>query len=160
MISIQIISVGKLKEKSLKTLTDEYIKRISKYAKLEIIELADEKIDGVSSFNEKENIKKIECDRIIKKINPKSFVFCLDLKGKTYTSEKLSEKIESIATYNTSSITFVIGGSLGLNDEIRNLSNELISFSTLTFPNQLIKLFLLEQIFRCFKISNNETYHH
>ena len=160
MINIQIISVGKLKEKSLKTLTDEYIKRISKYAKLEIIELADEKIDGVSSFNEKENIKKIECDRIIKKINPKSFVFCLDLKGKTYTSEKLSEKIESIATYNTSSITFVIGGSLGLNDEIRNLSNELISFSTLTFPHQLIKLFLLEQIFRCFKISNNETYHH
>ena len=160
MINIQIISIGKIKEKSLKCLIDEYIKRISKYAKLDIIELPDEKLDYANSSIEIENIKKIECDRIIKKINPKSFVFCLDLKGTTYTSEKLSAKLENIATYTSSSITFIIGGSLGLNNEIRNISNELISFSTLTFPHQLIKLFLLEQIFRCFKISNNETYHH
>ncbi len=160
MINVQIISIGKVKEKSLKDLIAEYTKRISKYAKIEIVELPDEKIDGANSTIEQEKIKEIECDRIIKKINPKSYVFCLDLKGKTYTSETLSQKIENIATYTSSSITFIIGGSLGLNDKIRTLADESISFSTLTFPHQLIKLFLVEQIFRVFKIQNGETYHH
>lgn len=160
MININIISVGKIKEKSLKELINEYSKRISKYAKLEFIEIPDEKIDNASSEVEISNIQKIECDKIIKKINPKSYVFCLDLKGNNYTSEEFSKKLDNIATYTSSSITFVIGGSLGLNNEIRKLSNELICFSKLTFPHQLIKLFLLEQVFRAFKISNNETYHH
>lgn len=160
MINIQIISVGKIKEKSLKALIDEYSKRISKYAKLEFTEISDEKIDNVTSNVEISNIKKIECDKIIKKLNPKSYIFCLDLKGTNYTSEDFSRKIDNIATYTSSHITFVIGGSLGLNDELRKKSSELICFSKMTFPHQLIKLFLLEQIFRAFKISNNETYHH
>ena len=160
MINIDIICVGKLKEKSLRALSDEYLKRLQKYAKINIIELNDEKIDNVKSVNEIEKIKEIECNRIIEKINKKSYIIPLDLKGKTYTSEEFSNKLSNIATYENSNITFIIGGSLGLNNKLLSLKNESICFSTFTFPHQLIRIFLLEQLFRAFKIQNNETYHH
>lgn len=162
MINIQIICIGKIKEKSLTNLCDEYTKRISKYAKISVIELADEKVDKVLSDVEIAKIKTTECNKIIDKIqkNSKSYVISLDLSGKTLTSVELSSKISNIATYSSANITFVIGGSLGLTDELLKMSDELLSFSTLTFPHQLIRVFLLEQIFRSFKILNNETYHH
>lgn len=162
MINIQIICIGKIKEKSLTNLCDEYLKRISKYAKISVIELADEKVEKVLSETEINKIKNIECNKIIDKIqkSSKSYVISLDLTGKTMSSTELADKISNITTYSSSNITFVIGGSLGLNKELLEMSDDIISFSTLTFPHQLIRLFLLEQTFRSFKILNNETYHH
>jgi len=162
MISIQIICIGKIKEKSLTSLCDEYLKRISKFAKISVVELADEKVDKVLSDEEAKKIKSVECNKILDKIEKsnKSYIVCLDLTGKAISSTQLAEKISSIATYSSSNITFVIGGSLGLNEELLKRSDDIISFSNLTFPHQLIRLFLLEQIFRSFKILNNETYHH
>ena len=162
MINIKIICVGKVKEKSLKDLIDEYTKRLSKYCKLEIIELQDEKIPQPCSKSDELKIKEKECEKIkdkILKIGKCSVVF-LDLHGKQYSSEEFSEKLDTMATYGTSTIAFVIGGSLGLTNELLSLSNEKISFSKMTFPHQLFRVFLLEQIFRAFKIQNNETYHH
>lgn len=162
MINIKVICVGKVKEKSLKDLIDEYTKRLSKYCKLEIIELQDEKIPQPCSKADELKIKEKECEKIkekILKIGKCSVVF-LDLHGKQYSSEEFSEKLDNMATYGTSTIVFVIGGSLGLTNELLSLSNEKISFSKMTFPHQLFRVFLLEQIFRAFKIQNNETYHH
>lgn len=162
MINIKIICVGKVKEKSLKELIDEYKKRLSKYCKLEIIELADEKIPQTCSITDENKIKEKECEKIKEKIQKigKSTIIFLDLHGKQYSSEEFSEKLDNIATYHNSTITFVIGGSLGLTNELLSLSSEKISFSKMTFPHQLFRVFLLEQIFRAFKIQNNETYHH
>ncbi|MEG1705183.1 MAG: 23S rRNA (pseudouridine(1915)-N(3))-methyltransferase RlmH [Clostridia bacterium] len=161
-MNIQIICIGKMKEKSATTLCQEYLKRISKYAKISITELQDEKFDKILSKNDIEKIKNIECEKILEKIskitNP--YVISLDLTGNTYTSEKFSKNISNIATYSSSNLVFIIGGSLGLNEKILKNSNDKMSFSTLTFPHQLIRIFLLEQIFRAFKISNNEIYHH
>jgi 23S rRNA (pseudouridine1915-N3)-methyltransferase len=159
---ITILCVGKVKESSLTSLINEYVKRISKYNKINIVEINDEKFDKNLSENEKLQIKNTECNKIIEKINniTNPYVISLDLKGETLTSEKLSKKISEISTYNSSNIVFVIGGSLGLNENILKISNLTLSFSTLTFPHQLIRLFLVEQIFRSYKILNNETYHH
>jgi len=127
----------------------------------EIIQLKDEKLP--SSLNESNCniVKEKEANAIIAKLNsPNSYTFVLDEKGKEYTSVELSEKINKVMTMGNSTINFVIGGSLGLTDSVRNKGNETISFSRLTFPHQMIRMFLLEQIFRSFKILNNETYHH
>lgn len=159
-MNIRIICLGKIKEKSLSSLIDEYKKRISKYAKFEIIELQDEPIPDSCSDKEAENIKKIECEKILKYIKPSDFVISLDLTGKQLTSEELSEKIQDIALKGSSTIDFIIGGSLGLSRDFVTNSNLVLSFSKLTFPHQLIRLFLTEQIFRSFKIANNEKYHH
>lgn len=161
MINIKIICVGKIKEKSICDLISEYSKRLSKYCKLEIIELDDEKIPNNSSFADEEIVRIKESKKIIDRINKigKSTVILLDLHGKTYTSEEFSDKIFNITTYENSTITFVIGGSLGFSNELRNMINDKISFSKMTFPHQLFRVFLLEQIFRAFKIQNNETYH-
>ena len=161
MINIKIICVGDLKEKYLKDMQSEYLKRLSKYCKLEIVILKDEKLP--SSLNESNCniVKEKEASLILSKLTaPNSYTFVLDEKDKEYTSVELSEKIDKIMTMGNSTINFVIGGSLGLSDDIKNRGNELISFSHLTFPHQLIRMFLLEQIFRCFKIIHNETYHH
>lgn len=161
MLNIKIICVGKIREKSLKELCDEYSKRISKYAKLEIIELDDEKIPSNSSDAIDEQIKIAESNKIIEKLNklPNSHVILLDLKGKELDSVDFSKEIENISTYSSSAITFVIGGSLGMSQELLNYTKNKICFSKMTFPHQLIRVFLLEQIFRAFKIMNNETYH-
>ena len=161
MLNIKIICVGKIREKSLKELCDEYSKRISKYAKLEIIELDDEIIPSNSSDAIDEQIKIAESNKIIEKLNKlsNSHVILLDLKGKELDSVDFSKEIENISTYSSSAITFVIGGSLGMSQELLNYTNNKICFSKMTFPHQLIRVFLLEQIFRAFKIMNNETYH-
>lgn len=162
MINIKLICVGKIKEKSLQELINEYKKRLKKYCKLEIIEIDDEKIPQPCSISEENKIKEKECNKIkdkLDKIGKCSIIF-LDLHGKQYTSEEFSSKIDNMCTYGTSTITFVIGGSLGLDKKLLSISNDKISFSKMTFPHQLFRLFLLEQIFRAFKILNNETYHH
>ena len=157
MIHINIICVGKIKENYLIAAINEYSKRLSKYCKLNIIELNDAPIPN--NLNEKisENIKINEGIKILSHIK-NGYVITLDLKGKQFTSEEFSDKLEKLSL-NNSSITFIIGGSLGVSTEVLEKSNELISFSKMTFPHQLIRVFLLEQIFRAFKIQNNETYH-
>lgn len=158
MLTINIICTGKIKEKYLKDGVLEYTKRLSKYCNLEIIELPDEKVPDKLSINLEETIKQRECKNEIAHIKKDSYVICLDLKGKQLSSEEFSKKIENISL-NNSTITFIIGGTLGLNNEILNLAKESICFSKMTFPHQLIRVFLLEQIFRAFKISKGETYH-
>ena len=157
MIHINIVCVGKIKENYLKDAILEYSKRLSKYCKLNIIEITDEPIPNNLSEKASNNIKNIEGNKILNYLN-NSYVISLDLKGKQYSSEEFSEKIENIS-FNNSNISFVIGGPLGLSKEVLEKSNELICFSKMTFPHQLIGVFLLEQLFRAFKIQNNETYH-
>ena len=142
---IKIICIGKIKEKFYRDAIEEYMKRLSKYHKVEIIELPDS------------NIKQ-EKELILKKIDSKDYIITMEIEGKQLTSIELSEMLDK-TFLNYSNITFIIGGSDGLDDEIKNLSNYKLSFSKLTFPHQLFRVFLLEQIYRSFKILNNETYH-
>ena len=162
MINIKIMCVGKIKEKSLSSLLSEYEKRISKYAKIDIIEVQDEKFDKNLSENDINIIKEKESNKIIDKINKLSnpFLIALDLKGDNLNSIEFAKQIEKIPIKGYSTIVFVIGGSLGISDKLLSMANEKICFSSLTFPHQLIRVFLLEQIFRAFKIINNENYHH
>ena len=159
MLTINIISVGKIKEQFFKDAISEYSKRLSKYCTLNFMEIEDEKLP--SKINNKiiENIKDIECTKIINLIKKETYLICLDLKGNNYSSEKFSELLDDIALNFSSNVTFVIGGTLGLTDMLLSKSDKLISFSKMTFPHQLIKVFLLEQLFRAFKISKGETYH-
>lgn len=161
MMNIKIICVGKIKEKSLQELIEEYTKRLSKYCKLEIIALEDEKVPANASLLEAQQIKEKECDKIREKIEKigKCSILFLDLKGKQYTSEGFSHKLADMATYGTSTLVFVIGGSLGLTENLLQMSADHISFSKMTFPHQLFRVFLLEQIYRAFKIQHHETYH-
>ncbi len=159
MLNISIICIGKIKENYLKDAINEYSKRLSKFCNLKITELPDEKLPSKINDSIISEIKNKECDKIIDAIKKDSYIICLDLKGKEYSSEDFSKKIENIALNFNSSITFIIGGTLGLNEKILSLANEKICFSKMTFPHQLIRVFLLEQLFRAFKISNNETYH-
>ena len=147
---IKIICLGSIKESYLKDAIEEYKKRLSKYTKLEIIELKDEK--------DTSNPLKKEKDNILKHINDKDNLIILDIKGKQLTSEEFASFINNELT-TQSNITFVIGSSNGLDEEIKKLTNKKISFSLLTFPHQLFRVILLEQIYRSFKILNNETYH-
>ncbi len=149
---------GKLKESYWKDSILEYTKRLSKYAKITIIEVPDEKNPDKPNFKLEQEIKEKEGFSIIKQIKKDSYVIALDLKGKSYSSEEFSKKIEDISLYN-SHITFIIGGSLGLSNDVILKSNESICFSKMTFPHQLMRVILLEQIYRAFKIANNEIYH-
>ena len=158
MLSINIICIGKIKEKFFVDAVDEYSKRLSKYCKLNILELPDEKIPNKINPSIEAEIKNKECENIINHIKKDSYVVCLDLTGKELSSEELSKNIENISM-QSSQITFIIGGSLGLTQKILNISDQKICFSKMTFPHQLIRIFLLEQLFRSFKISNGETYH-
>ena len=158
MLNINIVCLGKIKEDYLKMAIAEYSKRLSKYCNLTITELSDEKLPEKINDIIKE-IKNKECNKIINSIKKDSYIFALDLRGKQYSSEEFSKKIDDIALNFNSTITFIIGGTLGLNDEILNISNEKISFSKMTFPHQLFRVFVLEQLFRAFKISKGETYH-
>lgn len=158
MVHINIICIGKIKEKYLKDAISEYSKRLLKYCKLNIIELADEQIPNNLNVKLSENIKDVEGTKILSQIK-NSYVISLDLKGDQYTSEDFSKKLDNIFLNKNSTISFIIGGSLGLSNNVISKSDELICFSKMTFPHQLIRVFLLEQIFRAFKIQNNETYH-
>lgn len=159
MLHIDIICVGKLKETYLKDAILEYSKRLSKYCNLNIIELPDEKLPVPLYDADRLKIIEKESNNILSHIKNNSYVIALDLKGKQYTSEEFSKKISQIALCENSTITFLIGGTLGMSKELLSHANELICFSKMTFPHQLIRVFLLEQIFRGFKIQNNEIYH-
>lgn len=159
MLNINVICVGKLKEKYLKEAVLEYSKRLSKYCNLKIIEISDEKLPNKINKNTIQEVKSKEGMKILDSIKKDSYIIALDLYGKQFTSEEFSEKIEDISLRGYSSITFIIGGTLGISKAVLNKCNELVCFSKMTFPHQLIRVFLLEQIFRAFKISNNETYH-
>ena len=159
MLHIDIVCVGRIKENYLKDAINEYSKRLSKYCILNIIELNDEKLPTKLNESLTYEIKNKESNSILSHIKKDSYVIALDLKGKNYTSEEFSDKIQNLSITN-SHITFLIGGSLGMTDELLNKTNEKICFSKMTFPHQLIRVFLLEQIFRAFKIANNESYHH
>ncbi len=159
MININIVCVGKIKEDYLKNAVLEYSKRLSKYCSLNILEIQDEKLPFKINNNIILEIKNKECTKILEHIKKDSYIICLDLTGKQFSSEEFSQKIDNIGLNYSSSVTFIIGGTLGLNDEILSIANEKICFSKMTFPHQLIRVFLLEQLFRAFKISKGETYH-
>ena len=159
MVHINIICVGKIKEKFFKDSIDEYSKRLSRFCSLKIIELSDEKIPDNCNTNIENIIKNKEGSNILSHLVKDSYVIALDLKGKEYTSISFSERLDKIYSNINSNITFIIGGSLGLSTDVLSSANELICFSKMTFPHQLIRIFLLEQIYRAFKIINNETYH-
>lgn len=149
---IKIICVGKIKEKYLKEAIEEYTKRIKKYTNIEIIELPDE------AYQDEKKVIKTEKDNILKHINKKDYIITLEIKGKEYTSIEFAERLDKISI-EYSNIIFIIGGSLGLSEKVSEIANELISFSHMTFPHQLFRVILLEQIYRAYKINNNETYH-
>jgi 23S rRNA (pseudouridine1915-N3)-methyltransferase len=158
-VNISIITIGKLKEKYLKQGIEEYLKRLSSYAKVEIIELADEKAPENLSESEMEQVKQKEGERILAKISDDTYVIALAINGKQKSSEELAKEIDSLATYGKSKVAFVIGGSLGLSNEVMKRSNAALSFSKMTFPHQLMRLVLVEQIYRAFRIIRNEPYH-
>ena len=162
MINIKIICVGKLKEKYLAEAISEYSKRLSKYCKLDIIELPDEKLPNVLNDSLASEVKEKEAKLIINKLESikSSYVICLDETGSHLSSTEFAEKINNISVNISSTITFIIGGSLGLSDSIKKRADYILSFSKLTFPHQLFRVFLLEQLFRCFKILKGEQYHH
>jgi 23S rRNA (pseudouridine1915-N3)-methyltransferase len=158
-VNISIISVGKLKEKYLKQGIDEYVKRLSGYAKVEIIEVPDEKAPENLSDQEMEQVKQKEGERILAKISDDTYVIALVIEGKMKSSEELAESLDKLATYGKSKIAFVIGGSLGLSKQVMQRANEALSFSKMTFPHQLMRLILLEQVYRAFRINRGEPYH-
>lgn len=158
-MNIKILCVGKIKEASIASAIQEYTKRISKYAVITITEVMDEPIPSNPSEKDIENIKKTEGDKMQKFIKPSDFVIALDLRGTELSSEEFADKIQDITLKGFSNICFLIGGSVGLEDNLVSMSNFVFSFSKLTFPHQLIRLFLTEQLFRSFKILNHEKYH-
>ncbi|MGX2961950.1 23S rRNA (pseudouridine(1915)-N(3))-methyltransferase RlmH [Peribacillus sp. JNUCC 23] len=158
-MNITIITVGKLKEKYLKQGIDEYMKRMSAYAKMEIIELPDEKAPETLSEIEMLQIKEKEGQRILAKVNPDAHVIALAIEGKMKTSEELADTLDKLATYGKSKITFIIGGSLGLSKEVMQRADEALSFSKMTFPHQLMRLILVEQVYRAYRINRGEPYH-
>ena len=159
MVTINILCVGKIKEKFLKDAIDEYSKRLSKYCNLNICEVVDSKVPDKVNDNLIKQIKDEEGTRMINQLKKDTYLICLDLKGKEYSSIEFSEKISKLTLEGNSNITFVIGGTLGIGDEVLSLAKEKICFSKMTFPHQLIRVFLMEQLFRGFKIANGETYH-
>lgn len=158
-MKITILCVGKVKEKFYRDGIAEFVKRLSRYCKLEIIEVADEKTTEEASETEIRIIKEKEGERLLKNIKDDAYVICLCIDGKQLNSEELSEKIEKLGVQGCSHIYFVIGGSLGLADEVVKRANFKLSFSPMTFPHQLMRLILLEQIYRAYRIMNNEPYH-
>lgn len=159
MIKITIVSVGKIKEKYLKLGIEEFSKRLSKYCKLEIIEVADQKAPENLSEKDMLKVKDKEGEDILAKIKPNAYVMALAIEGKKFTSPGFAKEIEKISVSGNSHICFVIGGSLGLSDKVLSRANMKMSFSDMTFPHQLMRMILLEQVYRCFRISNNEPYH-
>ncbi|AEB28782.1 rRNA large subunit methyltransferase [Carnobacterium sp. 17-4] len=151
--------MGKLKEKYLKMGIAEYAKRLGAYCKLELIEVSDEKAPEKLSEAEMVQVKEKEGERILAKIPDQAFVFALAIEGKQRTSEEFAKEIEQLGVQGKSTIVFVIGGSLGLSDAVMKRSNTPISFGKMTLPHQLMRLVLIEQIYRGFKIVRNEPYH-
>ncbi|WYJ96404.1 ribosomal RNA large subunit methyltransferase H [Enterococcus sp. DIV0212c] len=158
-VKIKIITVGKLKEKYLVQGINEYMKRLQSYAKMEIIEVADEKAPENLSELEMQQVKGKEGERILAKLSDQDYVFVLAINGKQFSSEEFSKEIEKLGINGKSQLAFVIGGSLGLSDEVLKRSQQQMSFGKLTYPHQLMRLVLVEQIYRGFRIMRGEPYH-
>ncbi len=158
-MKIKVISVGKIKEKYFVGAINEYAKRLTKYCKLEMIEVPDEKCPENLSDKEMDQVKGKEAERILAKVREGEYVITLEILGKQMTSEELSEKMDQLAVSGKSDLTFIIGGSLGLHSSVSKRSNQKLSFSKMTFPHQLMKVVLLEQVYRGFRISRGEPYH-
>lgn len=157
-MNISIIGVGKIKEKYFSDAINEYAKRLSRFVKLSIIEVADEKIPDNASIKEEELVKEKEGEKILAKIPQGSYIIALCIEGAELSSEELAQKIADISM-SSSNITFIIGGSLGLSDTVKSKARLKLSFGKMTLPHQLMRVVLSEQIYRSFKINNNETYH-
>ncbi len=158
-MKIKIVTVGKLKEKYLKDGIAEYTKRISRFAKLEMIELTDEKTPDKASELENQKILETEGARILSKVGERDFVVVLAIEGKTFSSEDFSKQLEQASIKGYSTLTFIIGGSLGLAPVVKNRANLSVSFGRLTLPHQLMRLVLVEQIYRAFTIQQGSPYH-
>lgn len=158
-MKITLITVGKIKEKYFTQAIDEYKKRLSRYTQLEIIEVPDEKTPDGAGEKIEQQIKEIEGERILAKIKEQAYVIAMTIDGKSYDSVALSRHLEQLQVNGKSHLIFIIGGSLGLADQVLKRADEHISFSKLTFPHQLMRVILMEQIYRCFRIMNHEPYH-
>jgi 23S rRNA (pseudouridine1915-N3)-methyltransferase len=158
-MNISIITVGKIKEKYLRDAMEEYSKRLKRYCKLEVIEVQDEKTPDNASEKEELQIKAKEGEAILKNIKDNMYVIALAIEGKMLSSEELAGLIKDLGVKGDSNIAFVIGGSLGLSKEVINRADYKLSFSKMTFPHQLMRVILLEQIYRGFRINSNEPYH-
>ena len=157
-MNINIVVVGSIKEKFYRDAIDEYAKRLSRYAKMSITEVKDEKTPANASASEEDKIKQTEAERILSKLN-NSYVVALVIDGKKYTSESFAKRMENYDILSKGNLTFVIGGSLGLHESVLKRADERLSFSDMTFPHQLMRVILLEQIYRAYRIRNNEPYH-
>jgi len=160
MLHITILAVGRLKEDYLISGTGEYLKRLSSYAKISVEELVDERIPERPVLSDMELVKDNEGKRILSRLKKSTFVIALDSEGVSYSSEEMAVELQKQVVSGNSHITFVIGGSLGLSEKILRRADLCISFSRFTFPHQLFRLILLEQIYRWFKIDRREPYHH
>lgn len=158
-MKITIVTVGKLKEKYLHMAVAEYSKRLSRYCKLELIEVVDEKAPESMSISQEISVKNKEGSRILKHINENSYIIALAIDGNQESSEDLAKHISDLGVRGNGHITFIIGGSLGLSEEVLYKCNEKLSFSKMTFPHQLMRVILLEQVYRAFKINAGEPYH-
>jgi len=158
-MKITVVTVGKIKEKYFTLAIDEYSKRLTRYCKMEIMELQDEKTPDNSSDATNLQIKAKEGDRILATIKDDAYVIALAIEGKMLDSVELSEKIENLGVNGTSHIVFVIGGSLGLDERVLNRADYKLSFSKMTFPHQMMRVILLEQVYRAYRIMGNEPYH-
>lgn len=156
---ITILTVGKLKEKYLKQGIDDYIRRLGPYAKVAVVEVPDEPAPETMSEAEIAAVKRAEGERLLGKLAPDAYAIALAIDGKAMTSEAFAAKLDDLATYGKSKIAFIIGGSNGLSDEVLRRADFKLSFSSFTFPHQLMRLILLEQIYRAFKINRGEPYH-
>lgn len=158
-MKITILTVGKIKEKFYRDAISEYVKRLSRYCKLDIVEVADEKTPEHASEAENQKILQKEGERLLANVRDNTYVIILAIKGKMLDSVELSKKISDLTVSGVSDITFIIGGSLGLSDEVMKRGDFLLSFSLMTFPHQLMRVILLEQVYRSYRIVNNEPYH-
>lgn len=158
-MNITIISVGKIKEKFMNSAVEEYVKRLSRYCRLSIIEVPDEKAPENLSEKEMEQVKRAEGENILKHVKEGMYTIILDIQGKMLSSEKFAEMLEGLGLQRNNNIAFIIGGSLGLSEDVRRRADYRLSFSPMTFPHQLMRVILLEQIYRGFRIMKNEPYH-
>lgn len=158
-MNINIVAVGKIKEKYLKLGIDEFSKRLSKYCKLSVTEIPDEKAPENMSEKQAQIVRDKEGEKILSAVKDNSYVITLEIGGKMLSSEELAGKLENLAVTGKSDITFIIGGSIGLSEDVMKRSNYALSFSKMTFPHQLMRVILLEQVYRSFRINKGEPYH-
>lgn len=158
-MQINLLTVGKLKEKYWVGAVEEYSKRLSSYCKVNVIEVSDEPTPDNASPAQEEQIKKKEADKLLAKIGDRDYVIALVIEGKSITSEEFAAHLDKVAVQGFSTVTFVIGGSLGLHESVRKRANYGLSFSKFTFPHQMVRVILLEQVYRAFRIQRGEPYH-